>query len=86
MIESKLGRANDAADHINQAVVREPKNMDVHFYRAIVQVRAGRLDEAMQALDEAFRCGYSRTRASKDPDLAPLQKHVGYQALMANKD
>jgi eukaryotic-like serine/threonine-protein kinase len=82
VIESKLGQEKDAERHIREAVQREPRNMDVHFYRAVVAVRANRLDEALDALDEAIRCGYSRKRASSDPDLAPLRSLTRYRNLV----
>ena len=81
--ESKLGRARDAARHINEAAIREPTNADINFYLAVIRVRAGRFDEALEALDIAFKRGYSRRRAGRDPDLAPLRKHGGFQALIA---
>jgi tetratricopeptide (TPR) repeat protein len=82
VIESKLGFEQQALEHIERAVAREPRNMDVHYYRAVILVRAGRLADALEALDDAIRCGYSRKRASRDPDLTPLRSLVGYSTLM----
>jgi tetratricopeptide (TPR) repeat protein len=86
VIESKLGRMKDAADHIARAVAADPKNPDVHFYQAVVHVRAGRLEAATTALGEAFKCGFSRKRASADPDLAPLRRLASYQTLITNNE
>ena len=82
VVESKLGRSQDAARDIAKAVALEPGNADVRYAQAIVHTRAGRLDDALAALGEAFRNGYSRVRAGKDPELAPLRQHARYQDLM----
>ena len=63
-------------------VALEPGNADVRYAQALVHTRAGRRDGRLCRAGEAFRNGYSRVRAGKDPDLAPLRKHARYQDLM----
>ena len=84
MVESKLGRGQDATQHIAKAVALEPGNADVRYAEAVVDTRAGRLDDAAAVLREAFRRGYSRRRAGHDPALAPLRQHPEYQKLFEN--
>lgn len=83
VIESKLGKARDAADHIQQAVARAPTTADVLFYKAVIDVRAGRIDDAISSLSRAVQAGYSRKRAGSDPDLATLRSHAEFSTLIA---
>jgi tetratricopeptide (TPR) repeat protein len=83
VIESKLGRHDDAVRHADEAVAGDPNNKDAHFNRAIVLVRAGRLEAATRALEDAVRSGYSRKHARAEPDLEPLRGRPEYESLMA---
>ena len=82
VVESKLGRQEDAARSIDKAVALEPGNADVRFAQAIVFTRAGRLDEAILAVREALRVGYSRLRAGKEPELRPLRLRADFNELI----
>ena len=80
--ESKLGRTQDAFRDIEKALAIEPKNADVRFALALIETRAMRTNEAITALGEALRSGYSVSRAAHDPNLQPLRQNAAYKRLV----
>lgn len=69
---AKLGRHNEALDHITSALSLEPLDPFLIFQQAVIQTLAGETDQAIESLRVALEQGYSKTEAMHDPNLKPL--------------
>jgi serine/threonine protein kinase/tetratricopeptide (TPR) repeat protein len=81
---ASLGRAERARELSAEALALDPQNMGVRFNAALVAVRLGALDAALDELERAVKLGYPRQLLLVDAGLAPLRKHVRFQALAAS--
>jgi tetratricopeptide (TPR) repeat protein/TolB-like protein len=80
---SKIGQSSEATRYARQARSIDPNNVDLMYIEAKVHAQAGRNDQALKALREAFRNGYSTERAQNDPELAALREDGGFKKLLA---
>jgi tetratricopeptide (TPR) repeat protein len=62
------GRLNDAADLYRQAAAADPKDLRPIYSLALIDIRRGRLENALQPL---------RVVAAQDPNLYPAQQNLG---------
>jgi predicted nucleic acid-binding Zn-ribbon protein len=77
---AKCGVARE--DHFAQArFVRFESASDPAHERAVTAARAGRLDEAFAALEEALRAGFDPELAAADPALARLRSDPRWPRL-----
>jgi serine/threonine-protein kinase len=83
--EAKVGRHEDAARHATEAVALGGQMADVVYRRGVVQALAGRVNDSLATLAEAFRLGYSRQKASEDEDLAGVRGQPGFRGLLTEQ-
>src|SRR5688572_12818527 len=71
-LEAKAyGRARNICD---QAILWEPQNPTHHYNLACIEAQAGRLPQAVGALELAVALGFNDAKHMQaDPDLAPLR-------------
>ena len=69
---AKLGRHDEAFEHIVSALSLEPLDPFLTFQKAVVQALAGETDQAIESLRVALEQGYSKAEAMHDPNLKPL--------------
>ena len=81
--EAKLGRHEQARGHVREALALGSASAEVHYRAAVVHALGGRRVEALEALEQALRSGYSLVLAQGDEDLASLRSTQAYDALVA---
>ncbi|MFT3765998.1 MAG: tetratricopeptide repeat protein [Minicystis sp.] len=71
--------------YLDRANPADPNVPRVRYLRACVLAQAGQLDAAVEELRAAFRRAPPAVRgeAARDPELAPLRGHPGFEALVA---
>ncbi|HVG18096.1 MAG TPA: tetratricopeptide repeat protein, partial [Blastocatellia bacterium] len=79
---AKLGRRDEAQNHITGALSLEPKNPLLIFQQAVVYALAGETVPAIESLRLALEQGYSRTEAVHDPNLKPLWQDAEVRSLL----
>ena len=86
LYNAHLGRKAEATASIAQALSLSPKDSDVLFTAALVYEIIGDRSEALSALDEALKAGYSLEEIEKEPELRILRSDPRYQRwLRQNK-
>ncbi len=80
--EAKIGRMTEAIRHIDEAVALSPTNVDVLYKQAVVYALAGREADAVRALEEALKQGYSPALARADDDLSAIIARPKIDALL----
>jgi eukaryotic-like serine/threonine-protein kinase len=79
---AKKGDHVPAAHFIAQARQLNPTDHTIMTSEAIVEALAGRMPQALEALDRALQAGLPRAYVEADPNLASLRADPGYGALM----
>jgi eukaryotic-like serine/threonine-protein kinase len=79
---AKKGEAAQGLEFIRRARDIDPNNNQFIYSEAMVQTLAGRRDEALKTLREAFRKGYSTEEANRDPELKSLQNSPEFEKLI----
>jgi tetratricopeptide (TPR) repeat protein/class 3 adenylate cyclase len=79
---AKKGDAPRARQYIQEARAIDPHNLELSYSEAVVQTLAGHRDEALKALGEAFKNGYSPVQARNDPELESLREGPGFVKLI----
>ncbi len=79
---ASLGRPERARHLSAEALRRDPQNMRVHYSAALVAVRLGATDAALDELERAVKLGYPRQLLAADAGLAPLRQHGRFAALL----
>jgi len=74
VFEAKLGEPAQATRHIRRAVELAPDDNAVLYKRAVVHALLKQRDDAVEWLLKALESGYSRARASGDPDIESIRK------------
>jgi tetratricopeptide (TPR) repeat protein len=85
ILEVKLHDHRSALADVGRALALEPHNVDVLYASAVVHALANDHGRAIAALQDALEAGYSRTRASRDPDLAALRTDPRYGIAISSK-
>lgn len=81
--KARLGRSADARSDITRAVALAPTDSDVQYQHALVLTILGKRDEAVAAVEEAVRNGYSRALLAVDQDLSDLRSSERFRAMLA---
>jgi tetratricopeptide (TPR) repeat protein len=71
-----------ALDYLDRSLVGNEKNKDLLFRAALVYNQLRETGTALEWLSKALAAGYSKSVASKTPDLDNLHDNPRYQALM----
>src|SRR4029077_2524855 len=79
---AKKGDAGHALEFIRHALSIEPSNISLLYTQAVVYCLAGQHTEALTALQEALKKGYSVDEAKNDPELGELQKLPEFAELL----
>lgn len=79
-----LAEKKRALTEIEKAFQLSPKNVNVLFMSSLVYELAGDRARALQALEEAFKGGYSIPEIRRHPDLAALRRDPLYTAFSSN--
>ena len=79
---AETGRGEDAIRQLQTAVALRPGDSNVVYNAACVYCLLGKKDEGLEALRQAFQCGYSnREWVARDPDLNILHDDPEFQRL-----
>lgn len=81
--EAKLGRHDQARGHVREALALGSASAEVHYRAAVVHALGGRRGQALEALEQSLRGGYSLVLAQGDEDLAGVRSTEAYDGLVA---
>jgi adenylate cyclase len=81
-ITAMLDRLDDSERLIASALELAPKDPYVHFYDALIKLRRGEPDAALDQLEAAVEMGYSRALIRAEPHLAPLRDRERFANLV----
>lgn len=79
---AKEGNFNQAVSFIRQARALDTKNVVNTYRQALILALAGRQDEAVKTLADAFQKGYPVAYAENDPNLASLERNAAFLHLV----
>jgi serine/threonine protein kinase len=79
LYDAHLGRKKDAETSISKAVNLSPKDSDVLFTSALVYEIIGNRNQALEAIDQAVKAGYSIEDIEHEPELGGLRSDSRYQ-------
>ncbi len=80
---AKKGQFAWAQDYIHKARAIDPNNVYCVYNEAVVDALAGKQQDALKALREAFEKGYSVDQARNDPELNSLRGIPEFERLMS---
>ena len=78
---ASLGHAQEARRLASEALARGPADAHVHYNAALVSVRLGAADEALDRIERAVALGHQRHLLPLDPGLEALRDHPRFRAL-----
>lgn len=78
-----LGRDNEALEWMEKIIENNPNDSGVYYEKACLFARMGRTEDAIQALEEAFKKGFRRfAHLEHDNDMDTLRNLPEYKALI----
>ena len=78
-----LGRDNEALEWMEKIIENNPNDNGVFYDKACLFARMGRTEDAIQALEEAFKKGFRRfAHLEHDNDMDTLRNLPEYKALI----
>ena len=78
-----LGRDNEALEWMEKIIENNPNDNGVYYDKACLFARMGRTEDAIQALEEAFKKGFRRfAHLEHDNDMDTLRNLPEYKALI----
>ncbi|MDH4036493.1 MAG: protein kinase [Candidatus Krumholzibacteria bacterium] len=80
---AEMGEPDTAARWLANAMSVDPDEPIIVYNAACVYVRLGRVDEALDCLEIAFKLGAVAEWATNDPDLDSLRANPRFQKLLA---
>jgi adenylate cyclase len=83
-ITAMLGRLDEARGLIDRARALAPDDPYVDFYEALVRVRGGDTDAAIERLEAAVERGFSRALIRAEPHLRELRSQQRFAQLVAD--
>jgi len=81
-----LGNIGAARELIDRSKAIDPDNPYVHYYDALISVREGRNEVAVDALRKAVNDGYPAVMLATEPHLKRLRDVPDFRRLVANID
>ena len=66
-----------------RAIDVDPAYPYSHYYKALVALRAGNTDEALESCERALENGYPGAMLAAEPILKELQGHSRFTSLLA---
>ncbi|NCF16063.1 MAG: tetratricopeptide repeat protein [Gammaproteobacteria bacterium] len=81
-IKAMLDKQGEARELIDRVLKLAPEDPYSHYYDALVHLRAGDEDKALEALEIAADKGYSKRMLAAEPHLAPLRKHAEFGEIV----
>ena len=82
LYDAHLGRKKEAETFINKALRLSPTDSDVLFTSALVYEIIGNRNHALEAIDQAVKCGYSIEDVEHEPELIALRSDARYLRWM----
>jgi serine/threonine-protein kinase len=79
---AKKGESAKALDFSRRARAIDPQDVYLVYQEALVQALAGRSNDALKSLREAFRRGYPAEEAVKEPELKNLRTNPEFAKLV----
>jgi TolB-like protein/tetratricopeptide (TPR) repeat protein len=76
------GAIEEGVTTIATAVAGGPHIADVHFYNAVIQLKLGEEEQALDALDRAIQLGWPARLIANDPQFAGLQNNERFESLV----
>ncbi|HEY5567955.1 MAG TPA: tetratricopeptide repeat protein [Gammaproteobacteria bacterium] len=83
-ITAMLGRLDEAERLIDTALTLAPTDPYVHYYDALVRVRMGEAEAALDRLETAVEMGYSRAMIRAEPHFAELRDRERFAELIGD--
>jgi len=80
---ASLGHAEKARQLASEALKRDPADAYVHYNAALVSVRLGATDQALDEIERAVALGHQRHLLALDPGLQPIREHPRFRSLLA---
>ncbi|MGI9271213.1 MAG: tetratricopeptide repeat protein [Woeseiaceae bacterium] len=74
-----------AREFISRALQLEYDNPEIHYFRAIVDVALGDIDDGLDALEKAVDKGYSTRLIEFDPQFESIREKERFQVLTAQR-
>jgi serine/threonine protein kinase/Flp pilus assembly protein TadD len=82
LYDAHLGRKKDAETFINKALRLSPNDSDILFTSALVYEIIGNRNQALEAIDQAVKSGYSIEDVEHEPELGGLRSDSRYVRWM----
>jgi serine/threonine protein kinase/Flp pilus assembly protein TadD len=79
LYDAHLGRKKDAETSIRKALSLSPKDSDVLFTSALVYEIIGNRNQALEAIDQAVKSGFSIEDVEHEPELKALRSDPHYR-------
>jgi len=83
-ITAMLGRFAESREFVDRAIGMDPDDPYAHFYDALIHVRLGNTEAALDRLETAIAKGYSRAMVRAEPHLAALRGQARFGKLVAD--
>ncbi len=80
---AKKGQYEQGAQYIAHARALNPGAVQMIYDQAMIEAMAGKNQDALKSLREAFQRGYPAKAAEDDPELKPLQSLPEFKQLVA---
>ena len=78
-----LGREKEALEWMGKIIENSPNDYGVYYDKACLLARMGQAEDAIKALEEAFKKGFRRfAHLEHDNDMDPLRNLAEYKALI----
>ncbi len=77
-----MGEPDNAEKWLEHALTVDPDEPLILYNAACVYVRLGRMDEALDHLQQAFGAGAYPEWIANDPDLDPVREHPRFKSLL----
>ncbi|MEM7280460.1 MAG: tetratricopeptide repeat protein, partial [Pseudomonadota bacterium] len=83
LYQSHVDENIEALENMTRAMDIAADEPDLHYLAALVHQQQNNRQAMFESLREAFDLGFSPQLIASDPDLAPIQDHQEYKALLS---
>jgi len=80
---AKKGDAAQAQSFIRRARAIDGNNIELIYIEGVIQAQAGKSNDALRSLREAFQKGYPSEEAKNDPELGSLGAKPEFTSLLS---